>query len=169
MFKLPNPITLLLSYFVIGRCKQAFSYGNQGKFYPAFVFKMGLVTLQGCFKEPWFSLERQKPDMLLGRGCRDRQGSRALGYCVPLGRSCDCAWSPRVPSAACSPGTALHVNTLLSKTLNADFRTAAGACSCLSCFLFVCCYKTEQMGPRDVGRPPNQSETHPELAPCPKV
>lgn len=30
-----------------------------------------------------------------------------------------------MPSAACSPGAALHVNTVFSKTLNADFRTAA--------------------------------------------
>lgn len=63
--------------------------------------------------------------MLLGQGSRDRQGSPALGYCVPIGRLRDCAWSLRVPSAACSPSTALHVNTLLSKTLNADFHTAA--------------------------------------------
>lgn len=85
---------------------------------------MGLVTLGGCFKERWFSSERQN------------RGAPWLGFLGSAGQPdsgaprctrafCDCARSLQVPSAACSPGAALLVNTVFSKTLNADFRTAA--------------------------------------------
>lgn len=61
----------------------------------------------------------------------------------------------------------LHVNVHLSKTLNSDFRTAPSEPHS-QYFLFVS-YKTKQMGPRDFGTAPNESEMHPELALCPKV
>ena len=69
---------------------------------------------------------------------------------------------------SCSHPAILHVNMYLSKTLNTDFLAAAFQLALSASFLFVR-YKTEQMGLRDSGTAPNQSETHPELALCPKV
>lgn len=74
----------------------------------------------------------------------------------------------RMPSDSSCHHAALHVNTHLSKTLNPDFRGATFQLTLSISFLFVS-YKTEQTGLRDSGMAPNQSETHPELALCPKV
>lgn len=144
-------------------------------------FRTGLINLGGWWNKPWCSgchwhvllmslgfwalplLLLQCP--LTGTGRDERTQTRSTNrQCSFHCHDLLCCWKCPVILFSHAP---LHVSMHLSKTLNSDFQTAPSEPHA-QYFLFVS-YKTEQMGPRDFGTAPNQSEMHPELALCPKV